>query len=301
MIHQIGNNGITWIDIINPGADDIDFLRKNFNFHDLDLEDCLSKVQRPKSEIYEDYKFLVVNFPIAVNKNYRLIIEELDIFIGKNYIITLHSSRLTKLAEMFTYLQNTEVKFNKYFSRGADYLLYKILNRMILQIFPLMTQIGHDIDWIDSNFDSIKPAKVLERISALRRNIIFLQTSLKPQRSIFSTFENTKDQEDKNMDIYWGGIGDYINKLLDMAEDYQELVEGLYSSIDTLLTYRTNNIMKILTMFNVVMLPLTFLSSFYGMNIKLPFAGSEHAATFITSAMFLSSVGVFIYFKFSKF
>lgn len=301
MLDTISNQEVTWIDIVNPTPDDLNQLRKSYNFHDLDLEDCLSKVQRPKFEEYEEYRFVVLHFPVMKSKEYRFTMEELDFFWGDNYLITIHSSKMTRLTDTFHYLKNTETKFNKYFSQGVDYLLYKILHKLVLQIFPIMTQTSHDIDWIDANYDIIRPAKVIEKISALRRNIIFLQSSLRPQRNIFATFEKLEEQKERNMDIYWGDIGDYLGKLIDMAEDYQELVEGLYSSIDTLLTYRTNSIMKILTMISVIMLPLTFISSFYGMNVSLPLQDSPYAVIILTVIMLASSIGLAIYFKIKRF
>lgn len=302
MIETINFQNYTWINIVNASKDDLDFLKKKYKFHYLDLEDCMSKVQRPKLEEYDDYKFIVLHFPFIPNKSYRLRMEEIDIFWGKNFIITIHANRLEKLGDIFKTILTNEDTRNKYFFKGCDYLLYKILREMVSDIFPLMVQISHEIDWIDSTFESMKPAKIIERISALRRNIIFLQTSLKPQKSIFNYFENVlEDQEEKEMDIYWGDIGDYIGKLLDMAEDYQELIEGLYSSIDTLLTFRTNNIMKTLTLFSVIMLPLTFITSFYGMNIALPFMKSHNASTVILITMVLIAIGMIIYFKVRKF
>ncbi len=301
MLNTISNKNVTWIDIVNPTPDDLNELRCRYNFHDLDLEDCLSKVQRPKMEQYDDYRFVVLHFPVVKNKGNRFVIDELDLFWGDDYLITIHSSKMSKLIDTFNYVKNTESQFDKYFSQGVDYLLYKILHKLIIQIFPIMTQISHDIDWIDANYDTIHPAKLIDKISALRRNIIFLQSSLKPQRNIFAMFESLRAQRDKDMDVYWGDIGDYLNKLIDMAEDYQELTEGLYSSIDTLLTYRTNRIMKILTMISVISLPLTFLSSFYGMNIPLPFQESEHAFWIITSIMAGSSLAVGLYFKIRRF
>lgn len=303
MFDIISNDKMTWIDIVNVTPEDLNYLRKSYNFHDLDLDDCLSKVQRPKVEEYDDYRFVVLHFPIVCNKgkNNRFLIEELYFFWGENFLITIHSSRMTRLTDSFEQLKNTESKFNKYFSQGVDYLLYKLLHKLVLQIFPIMTQISYDIDWIDNNYDKKRPESVIEKISALRRNIIFLQSSLKPQRNIFTVFEKMKDQQDKNMDVYWGDIGDYLGKIIDMAEDYQELLEGLYSSIDTLLTYRTNKIMKILAMISVIMLPLTFISSFYGMNVPLPFQNSANSVWGLTVIMAVSAVVVVLLFKINKF
>ena len=92
------------------------------------------------------------------------------------------------------------------------------------------------------------------------------------------------------MDAYWGNIGDFLGKMMDMAEDDQELLEGLYSSIDTLLTFRTNKIMKILAMITVISLPLTTISGFYGMNVPLPFQNSINAIWGIISVMVIFCV-----------
>ncbi|HPO49129.1 MAG TPA: magnesium transporter CorA family protein [Spirochaetota bacterium] len=295
------NQNFTWIDIVNPTKNDMDYLVENYDFHSLDIEDCLSKVQRSKFEEYDDYKFIVLHFPVLTRKSYRLSIEEIDIFWGKNYLVTIHSNRFSKLLDLFILVKNNENYNNNYFSKGCDYLLYKIIHDMINMIFPIMNQISHEIDLIDSNLDTMKPQLIIERISALRRNIIFLQTSLKPQRAIFNIFENQlKDQEEKDMDIYWGDIGDYILKILETAEDYQELIEGLYSSIDTLLTFRTNDSIKTLTIFSVIMLPLTLITSFYGMNVALPLAENKIAAYIIFGSMIAISLAMIVYFKIKK-
>lgn len=303
MLDIISNDKATWIDIVDVTQEDLNYLRKSYNFHDLDLYDCLSKGQRPKFEAYDDHRFVVLHFPIDCDKNKdnRFLIEELYFFWGENFLITIHSPKMTRLTELFEQLKNTESKLNKYFSQGVDYLLYKLLHKLVLQIFPIMTQINNDIDWIDNNYDKKRPASIIEKISALRRNIIFLQSSLKPQRTIFAAFEKMRDQQDKNMDVYWGDIGDSLGKIIDMAEDYQELVEGLYSSIDTLLTYRTNKIMKILAMISVITIPLTFVSSFYGMNVPLPFQNSANAFLVLFIIMAVSATVIFLLFKINKF
>jgi magnesium transporter len=303
MLDIISNDKVTWIDIVNATPEDLNYLRKSYNFHDLDLDDCLSKVQRPKLEEYDDYSFVVLHFPVICEKgkNNRFLIEELDFFWGENFLVTIHSSKMNKLTDLFLQLKNTPSKFNKYLSQGVDYLLYKLLHKLVLQIFPIMNQISYDIDWIDNNYDKKKAESVIEKISALRRNIIFLQSSLKPQRNIFMAFEKMKNQQDKNMDVYWGDIGDYLGKIVDMAEDHQELLEGLYTSIDTLLTYRTNKIMKILAMITVISLPLTAISGFYGMNVQLPFQASANAVWGIAVAMGVCVIAVILLFKINKY
>jgi magnesium transporter len=302
MVEEIKKNNLKWININNPTSQDLEYLEKQYKFHALDLDDCRSKVQRPKFEDYDDYKFLVFHFPVMKQVEYRLTMEEVDIFWGKNYIITLHSTGFTKINEIFNSIKNEKDAKNEYLSKDSDYLLYQIIHDLVITIFPIMNRISREIDIIDNSFDKLKPIKLIERISILRRNIIFLQTSFKPHKNIFSIFEiKLENQEEKGMDIYWGDIGDYISKLMDMAEDYQELLEGLYSSIDTLLTYRTNNIIKTLTIFSVIMLPLSFITGFFGMNLKLPLANLPSAAGVVSFIMLIIALAMLIFFKIRKF
>ena len=306
MIEKITSNKLTWLDITNPTREDLAFLSEKYKFHDLDLEDCLSKVQRPKIEDYDEYTFLVLHFPVMQTRGYRLSIEEVDIFWGNDYVITLHSKNFSKISDIFDNVKKDKNLLKKYFSDDSDYLLYEVLHEVALSIFPIMNRIGREIDILDNSLDTLKPLRLIEGISALRRNIIFLQTSFKPNKNIFSILENQFEaQEEKGMDVYWGDIGDYIGKLMDMAEDYQELIDGLYSSIDTLLTYRTNSIIKTLTIFSVIMLPLTFITGFYGMNIRLPlqeeFAHSYESVIVVSGIMAVIAIGMLIYFKIKRF
>lgn len=302
MMDKIDYNGIIWVNISNPTKSDFDNIIKTYNLNDIEPDDILSKVQRPKYEDYDNFKFMVLHYPIFPNKSYRLIMEELDIIWNDKFLITIHSNRLTKVQNLFNYIKNDENKKQKYLSEGTDFLLYRITYELVMMIFPQMNQISKEIDLLDSSFEKIKPVKLVERMSALRRNIIFLQTSLKPARSIFRNLENIVESYDSSdRDIHWGDIADYLGKILDMAEDYQELIEGIYSSIDTMLTYRTNSIIKTLTMISVIMLPLTLITGFFGMNIKLPFADLKTASIYISGFMGIITVAMLLYFKLRKF
>ena len=292
MLDVISNDKLTWFDIVDVTEDDFYTLNKyNYDFHELDKKDCLSIEQcRPKIEQYDDYRFVITHFPVEKKDNkgsIRLSMNELYFFWGENYLITIHSSEMSWLTNYFKQEKNGTIKKSP---QSVDQLLYAILQNVVSQMRPIMSNIRYGIEKIDDNYGNERPEDVIKQISELRRNIIFLQSSLKPQKNIFAAFEQMKDQQEKNMDAYWGNIGDFLGKMMDMAEDDQELLEGLYSSIDTLLTFRTNKIMKILAMITVISLPLTTISGFYGMNVPLPFQNSINAIWGIISVMVIFCV-----------
>ncbi len=300
MVDTINYKNLVWVDVTSPSQEDISMLQKIKQFKNIDFEDALPRIQRSRYEDYEDYKYIVLHFPIINKKTGRLIIEEIDIFMNKNFLITFHSNRLLRVSDFFLSMKNNPEILNSYFSYGCEHICYKLILDLILSIFPLMKYINNEIEEIDSNLENIKSDSLISRISALRHNIIFLQTSLKPHRNIFMMLEREMKSYSQECEISWQDLENYITKIVETAEDSQEFIEGLYSSIDTLLTYKTNEGVKILTLWSVILLPLTAITGFYGMNVKLPLAESPHAVLYIFLIMIAVIIGLLIYFKVTK-
>jgi len=136
------------------------------------------------------------------------------------------------------------------------------------------------------------------QISITRKNIILINTIFKPQLPLFHKFESGQIEGfAENMEDYWGNILDYNQKMWDMAEDYQELIEGLSKTFDSLQTNRINDIMKTLTFFSAILLPLTFITGLYGMNIGLPLQNDSRSFILIMGLMLLVVVTMLFYFK----
>ncbi|PKP42451.1 MAG: hypothetical protein CVT95_12515 [Bacteroidetes bacterium HGW-Bacteroidetes-12] len=148
---------------------------------------------------------------------------------------------------------------------------------------------------------NIKAKKTIEEILITRKNLILLNTIFKPQLRLFHKFESgeIKGFVD-NMEDYWGNILDYYQKIWDMVEDYEELIKGFSQTFDSLLTNRTSEIMKILTIFSATLLPLTFLASLYGMNVSLPFAQDPFVFSMLSAIMIIIVGLLLLYFKKNK-
>ena len=306
MLKKITHNKITWTNISKPTEDEIRALKKKHTFHELDIEDLRSNIQRPKAEVRSRYRFLILRFPVFSRETFQLKMVELDIFWGKNYLITVHHEKLPRLSGLFKSAVKKSNVRRSLFEKDVNYLVYKIIDLLTISFFPIMDRIGYFIDDLDRNFNRMKGIRSIEKISILRRNIIFTQTALRPMKRIFGEFEENLQDDRKpqgEMAAYWGALTDDIDKLIDSAEDYQELIEGLYNSIDTLMTFRLNNTIKVLTQFSVIMLPLTFITGFYGMNINLPLQDtSSFLAFFIVSLIMGGVIGaMLLYFKIKNF
>ncbi|MBO4488308.1 MAG: magnesium transporter CorA family protein [Bacteroidales bacterium] len=277
MVDTIDFGTYKWHHITDPTVEDLDFLRDNFHFHPLDIDDCSSFVQRPKIDSYDDYHFIVLHFPIFDKRTNLVRTEETKVFWGQEFLITVGNSHYV-VQELFNYTKiHPEPEDEDDISGTSDATLYHILYSMMKATFLLVERMGTELDVINRELFSTKSEKIIEQISRYRKNIIQLNTMFKPQLRMFKAFESGDVGFADDMEEYWGNILDFYQKMWDMIDDYGELVDGLSSTFDSLQTNKTNEIMRMLTIISTIVLPLTFISGLYGMNVRLPFADNPFA------------------------
>lgn len=297
MIDTIKMGRLKWHHLLNPNEDDFTFLREKFHFHPLDIEDCRSINQRPKIDIYDDYYFLILHFPTFDKQNLFIKTKEEKIFWGEDFIITIEKSPWI-VGNLFGEYKSMEEKDEEIDIGTSDTLLYRILEKLMSESLYLLRKVGLDLELINRELFGNKQVKIIERISVTRKNIILTNTIFKPQLRMFHKFETGQvSGYADNMEDYWGNILDYYQKMWDMTEDYEELIEGLSKTFDSMQTNKTNEIMKILTLISSIILPLTFITSLYGMNVFLPLADSKTSFWILLIGMVLLSVGMIFYFK----
>ncbi len=297
MIDTIKMGRLKWHHLLNPNEDDFTFLREKFHFHPLDIEDCRSINQRPKIDIYDDYYFLILHFPTFDKQNLFIKTKEEKIFWGEDFIITIEKSPWI-VGNLFGEYKTMEEKDEEIDIGTSDTLLYRILEKLMSESLYLLRKVGLDLELINRELFGNKQVKIIERISVTRKNIILTNTIFKPQLRMFHKFETGQvSGYADNMEDYWGNILDYYQKMWDMTEDYEELIEGLSKTFDSMQTNKTNEIMKILTLISSIILPLTFITSLYGMNVFLPMADSKTSFWILLIGMVLLSVGMIFYFK----
>ncbi|MDY0286469.1 MAG: magnesium transporter CorA family protein, partial [Bacteroidales bacterium] len=259
-------------------------------------EDCKSYNQRPKIDIYDDYYFLILHFPYFDRQNRFLKTREVKIFWGEDYVITIGKSHwvVRDLFQEAKYALDDE----KFQLASSDQLLYVILEKLMIETMKLVRQIGSEVDTINRELFSKRSVHIIEVTSIVRKNIIMLNTIFKPQLRLFHKFESGEiEGYADNMEDYWGNILDYYQKMWDMTEDYAEIIDGLSMTFDSLQANKTNEIMKILTFISTIVLPLTFLTGLYGMNVNLPMDQNAHTFWFILGLMATIAALMIFYFK----
>src|SRR3954471_22676957 len=267
--------GLRWINIERPRAVDLAWLQERFEFHALDYEDVVSRNQRPKVDEYDDYLFIVLHFPRYDKLVGRLNAAELDLFVGPDFLITLPNEPLQPLGYLFERCRTNEELREQLFSKGPGYLLYKIVDDLVDASFPMLRKIGNKLERIEEDIFEGRSAEVVRDISNAKQEIINFRKVIRPQRAAFSDLERNKQRYiADDLDIYFDDIVDASERVWDMLENYKEVVEALESTNESAIAHRSNEIFRVLTIFSVLLLPLTLVASIFGMNVEIPGEGS---------------------------
>lgn len=340
-IQTVNFKDISFINVTNPGDLELKYLRKNFDFDTLHLEDYLHKTQVPKIEAFKNYSLIVLDLPYInpttsqngnesqengsrkssirkildlpqvtlssvplpafpqLEKKRRILSAQIDIFVGKNYVAVLHDGALMPINDIFSRCQKTLRNREEFMSEGPVFLAYRIVDALVDACFPLINELSSIIDRIDKDLETKPSDKTLEDISTTRRNIVVFRTTMKTIIPLFRQLEEGKYiQLNGRMQSFWGNVLDHAQKVWERLEDSQELIEGISESNESYLTSKTNEIIKVLTIFSAIILPLNLLASIYGMNIKnLPFAEEPSSLELIIFAMVVVSILMFVVFK----
>src|SRR5215213_4712839 len=261
--------GLRWIHIERPRPADQTWLEERFDFHALDYEDVYSRNQRPKVDEYDDYMFIVLHFPRYDKAVSRLNAAEVDIFVGPDYLITLPNEHLQPISYLFDRVRASEELRDQLFSKGAGYLLYKIVDDSVDASFPMLRKMGNKLERIEEEiFEGEESREIVRDISNVKQEIINFRKIVRPQRSAFRDLERNKARYiAEDLDIYFEDINDASERVWDMLENYKEVVEGLESTNESAIAHRTNETFRVLTAISVIVLPLTLVASIWGMNV----------------------------------
>ena len=297
----ISHKNLKWYDFVKPDKSTVDFLKNKFKFHPLDLDDCLTEIQRPKIDEYSNYLFIVLHFPIWNQKAGRITTEEVDVFIGQNFIVTLHADALPSIEKIREDCKKSSGR-KKYLGRGSGYFLYKLTSTLFDYCFPIIDKMWRQTTAIERDvFDQEGVRDLLKDIMLLKKNIITFRRIIQPERPVISALEHkNKKFLPETLEVYFDDVVDKIEKQWNSLDSLKEVAETLQDANESLISHRSGETIKVLTIFSVIMLPLTLISGIFGMNVGLPFQEHPTAFLVISATMVAIVFAMFAYFKWKK-
>jgi len=288
------------VKIDRPGPLEAAWLEENFDFHALDLEDVISRNQRPKIDIYDDYLFIVLHLPVFDSTAGRLGAAELDLFVGPGFLITIPNQPLQPVEYLFERCRQKEEMREQLFSRGSGYLLYRLVDDSFDYCFPMLRKIGNKLDALEQEIFEGRSEEIVRDISNVKQEIINFRKVIRPQRPVLRDLERVKQRylaPNMDLEIYFDDIVDAHERIWDMLENYKEVVEALEDTNESVISHRVNDVLRVLTSISVIVLPLTLLASIWGMNVGVPGEGDPGAFWAITGSMVVLLVAMVVYFR----
>lgn len=298
-INKIKTKKLTWTHIERPDRESIDYLRVNYNFHPLDLEDCLTKVQRPQISEYSHYIFFILTFPVYNRQTKEIESSEVDFFIGSKYLVTISDGGLDTVSRFFNEAKNDEYTKEKYLSSPhATNLLYELLHRLQNYTFPMLDHISKDIGAIEKKIFSGEHRELVREILYIKKNIVDFRRIMQAHKNIVKKLMATHNNffmHDK-MNIYFSNILDRTKDIWDILETQQENINAFQDTHESLISYRLNDIMKTLTIISVIIIPANLIASLFGMNtIVTPIVHGPNGF-YIILIMILATILAFLFY-----
>jgi magnesium transporter len=302
-IAELEFGGLTWIHLDTPTQDEAEALAERFGWHALDVEDVISKRQRPKVDDYVDdgYLFAVLHFPVYDKSIGRLNAAELDVFLGPDYLVTLPTVELLPVTRLFRRCAEDDELRESLFTKGSGRLLYEVLDDLFDYCFPILDKIGHKLDVIEDEVFEGRSEEVVRDISNVKQEIISYRKIIKPERPTLRVLEGHVERFlPEELELYFDDIVDAAERIWDLLDNYKEVVEALEDTNEAVISHRQNRILQILTIFSVVLLPLTLISGIFGMNVNFPGYGTHTAFWIIVGGMIVTIVGMLGFFRWKR-
>jgi len=293
---------VTWIDIQDPTEEDIEYLREEHGFHPVVLGELIPPAWRTKVEHFPTYLFFIFYYPSYSKERKQTRPIELDVIVGKDILVTSHYKSIVPLKSLFDRCNLYEDKRNHYMNVSAGHLLNHLLNEMRQSTLLKLDRINKKLRQIEEAIFEGREQEMLREISLIKTDIINFWGIVNPQGEILESLrKESKSFFEDDLDHYFSRlIGDWSQTRNTLAI-YKEIVESLEDTNNSLLTDKTNEIVKLLTIFSVIVFPLSLLASIFGMNTDyLPIVGRPGDFWIISTVMIIGIFIMIAYFRWKK-
>ena len=274
---------VFWLDMSKPTDEEYGLLDEVFGFHPLAIEDAVGSVERPKIESYnhvgdahkQGYFYMVIHGPdLESFRQQKLRTKELDMFVSQCYLVTIHEEEMKSVAEV---MSRAKTDPRMVLDPGIDLLLHSILDHLVDHYTPILDYLGDALDELEDQAADCPTRDLLSRISARKRELLTLRRVIGPQREVLAQL--TRGEVPfirEGTRIYLRDVLDHLNRAVETLELYRDLVQGVRDIYMSSISNNLNQIMKTLTIISVIAMPLSVVTSFFGMNFDEPLFHNHH-------------------------
>lgn len=288
---------VTWVNI--DGLHESEIIEKignHFEVHPLVLEDILNTGQRPKMEDFEQYIFVVLKMLYYDEKDDEIKGEQVSLILGSNFVISFQEREGDVFNPIRERIRNAKGRIRK---MGADYLMYALMDTIVDNYFVILEKVGEKIESMEEELVANPTPEKLQAIHTLKRGMIFLRKSVWPLRELISGLQRAESELiAESTQIYLRDVYDHTIQVIDTIETYRDMLSGMHDTYLSSISNRMNEVMKVLTIFASIFIPLTFIAGLYGMNFEfMPELRWRWTYPAVLIAMFGIGVYMLTYFR----
>ncbi len=289
--------GFIWVDFETPPMEEIEFLAVTAGFHPLAVEDCITFNGIPKIDDYQSYVYMVIQ-TIMVNPasdHERFSLQEIDFFLGNDYLITYRSDASKPVDDVWERLG----VLTELYSRGPDMLLHMVIDKVVEKILPEVENFEDTIEKLEERVINRSSHDELEEIFKYKRELSILNRMVLPQRDVIGRLGRGEFALIRSSSLpFFRDIYDDLNRILFITDNLRNTLNSLMEAYLSVVSNRMNQVMKVLTVFASIMLPLTVITGMFGMNFRIiPFSDEPLGFWLIFGVMVLLSAGMMFFFK----
>ena len=298
LMQKMTDDSITWVNI--EGLQNIEFIDaigKEFKIHPLVLEDIVNTNQRPKFEDHGEYQYIVLKN--ITSKDSNIIFEQVSLLLLENVVFTFREHRDDLFSPINQRIKNTKNRFRK---QGTDYLCYALLDTVVDQNFIVQDILDELIDATEEELLDSPDQTTLQKIHKIKRDLIYIRRNITPLRDLINAIlRNESDLLNENTQIYFRDVYDHILRISETIELQRDMTFGLLDMYQNHMSNKMNEIMKVLTIFASIFIPLTFLAGIYGMNFEyMPELKWRYAYPVLWMIFIVVGIGLLIFFRKKK-
>jgi magnesium transporter len=291
------SNSITWVIIEGlADAEIVESIGEHFNIHPLVLEDILNTHQRPKLEEYDEYLYIVLKSLMPSAGAFAIDYEQVSLLVLDGIIITFKEKTDELLIPVMKRLKNSRGKIR---SLGIDYLMYAILDNIVDQNFDLLDRLEETLAELEDQVFTRPDPSVLNDIQGVKREIINMRRYLSPVRDLLGGLLRSESELiDSTTHIYLRDVHDHILRIIESLETHRDVLSSLLDIYLSTINSKMNEVMKVLTVFASIFIPLTFITGIYGMNFQdMPELTSPWGYPAIWATFIAVTIVLLVYFK----
>ena len=298
-INEIKTNAFRWINVSHLGRAEAEYLRKNFGFESLDLEMCLPPLERPNFYARKNYQFLILLFPYYDRKAHTIKSAEVGFFIAKNTLTTVSMGELIPFNNLWN--RTRAAGLGSY--SGLGELLYKIIGELVKECFPMLAHISHDIDEIEQKLFKASEKGTIGEILRIKTNIVNFQKTIQSHKAVLRKLlrHGGESLDVKELEIYFNYLIEETKEVWDALDSYKSTIDALHEANDSLISYRTSDIMRTLTFFSAIVFVMSFVVTLFSANFfDNPLVDNPYGFRIVLGLSALAVAGLIVFFKKKK-